>query len=524
MKGMFSKWVFLLMVSAGAGTARAQFEYLAENGQATITRYVGDESVVVVPARIDELPVTKIGSEAFRARPVTSVTLPFSVRTIGAMAFLDCAQLTSITLPPGLLEIQEAAFAGCAALTSISLPDGLTVIWNATFIGCRALESIVIPNNVRQIGGSAFLGCVNLRNLTLSSNLEGIGGQAFDGCASLTSVALPNGLQRVFHSAFAGTRLGEVTIPDSVRILAPGAFGGIATLTSVDVPASVLELDRAFAACVALQAINVDPANPNYTSNDGVLFNKAQTRLIDYPAGKPGPYEIPGSVREIGGGAFAAAAALRELTIPPTVISMETSVFSGSSLRSVTISAPISRLPGGIFVDCRDLLSVDLPEGIEVIEGWAFERCRSLRTLTIPSTVREVGYWAFAFCPELKAVLFKGDYPALNESFPYLYSSVPLVFYLPGAQGWANTIPGVTVQPWNPGISTSDSQFGIVDGAFQMRITGAPGTPAVIQAASLQLDDWRDVANITLPEEGALYQENQPASPSSGRIFRIRFP
>jgi hypothetical protein len=60
----------------------------------------------------------------------------------------------------------------------------------------------------------------------------------------------------------------------------------------------------------------VDSLNLAYSSAEGVLFNKAQSVLIEYPAGKAGPYTIPNRVTSIGGGAFESCTGLTSITIP----------------------------------------------------------------------------------------------------------------------------------------------------------------------------------------------------------------
>ena len=79
-----------------------------------------------------------------------------------------------------------------------------------------------------------------------------------------------------------------MTIPGTVGSLPVTSIGG-----------------EAFFDCSSLSAITVDASNPAYSSVDGVLFDKNQTALIVYPAGKVGGYTIPNSVTSIGDAAFA---------------------------------------------------------------------------------------------------------------------------------------------------------------------------------------------------------------------------
>src|SRR5690606_25546617 len=109
-------------------------------------------------------------------------------------------------------------------------------------------------------------------------NVESIGQEAFYQCVSLSSVVWTDELESIGDRAFLGcTSLGSVTI-------GPG-------LTSIG--------SQAFAGCTALRSIEVSDLNPNYSSLNGVLFDKDQTMLIQYSGGDAGAYVIPDSVREV---------------------------------------------------------------------------------------------------------------------------------------------------------------------------------------------------------------------------------
>jgi hypothetical protein len=87
-----------------------------------------------------------------------------------------------------------------------------------------------------------------------------------------------------------------------------------------------------------LTSINVDNANPNYSSDGGVLYNKNKTTLIQYPGGKQGAFSIPTSVTNIGSYAFIACSSLTSITIPTSVASIGLDAFSRcSSLRNVVV-------------------------------------------------------------------------------------------------------------------------------------------------------------------------------------------
>src|SRR5262249_12188647 len=99
--------------------------------------------------------------------------------------------------------------------------------------------------------------------------------------------------------------LPAVTIPNSVTSIGDGAFNFCNRLTNVVIPESVTNLGISpFGSCAGLRGITVDALNPAYTSVDGVVFDKGQGTLIQYPSGKASNYTIPNSVTNIQQSAF----------------------------------------------------------------------------------------------------------------------------------------------------------------------------------------------------------------------------
>ncbi len=99
--------------------------------------------------------------------------------------------------------ISDYAFAWCGALTSITIPNSIMSIGANAFIGC-GLTSITIPNSVINIGGYTFEGCYNLKHVTIGNSVRSIGIRAFYGCSGLTSVMIPNSVKSIWGGAFVG--------------------------------------------------------------------------------------------------------------------------------------------------------------------------------------------------------------------------------------------------------------------------------------------------------------------------------
>ena len=132
----------------------------------TITKYVESDTVVVIPSKINGVPVETIGNTAFQNSAVTSVTIPDSVTAIYSGAFANCSQLTNISIPNSVTFIGFSTFEHCTSLKSITLPSSLRSISEALFFGCSQLTTIHIPVSVTSIGNNAFADCPSLMTVT----------------------------------------------------------------------------------------------------------------------------------------------------------------------------------------------------------------------------------------------------------------------------------------------------------------------------------------------------------------------
>ena len=283
---------------------------------------------VVIPSSISydskTYSVTFIDEDAFDSCDIISITIPDSVTSIGDGAFHSCDKLVSVlfTGAPKITEIPRIAFTSCPALESINIPSSVTRIGSQAFKYCSSLTTITIPSSVTEIEFSAFEGCSSLTSITIPSRVIKIEVQTFRNCSSLTTI----------------------TIPSSVKSISSAAFGG----------------------CNSLTEINVDENNENYSDIDGVLFNKEQTEILQYPAGKTATtYDIPAGVTIIGSYAFDGCSNLATITIPSGV----------TSLGSYT------------FRNCSSLTSITIPSSVTTIEVDAFEGCTNLKTVYCDSVV-----------------------------------------------------------------------------------------------------------------------------------------
>jgi hypothetical protein len=229
-------WIALIVIAiipiyAQQYDSEKDFQIDWDNGGGVkITRYVGSKTEVRIPTRIQNNPVTAIGSNAFEGkRNITKITIPDSVTRIGNMAFFGCSNLTSINIPYKVTEIGGGAFAECTRLTSINLPNGITEIDGNTFGKCASLKSITIPEYVTEIGEYAFSECTSLTSVIIPNSVKNIGGRAFWGCKNLSSVTIPRSIEARFIGDEAFLKCDNLTtVIFQGRIQQPyyGSFSG----------------------------------------------------------------------------------------------------------------------------------------------------------------------------------------------------------------------------------------------------------------------------------------------------------
>ena len=327
---------------------------------------------------------------------------------------------------------------GKTVLKNIVFPSTLTSVGQYAFYGCSGLAgAITIPNSVTSIETYAFYNCTSITDFKLSTSLVSLGDFALMYCNSVATFNLP------------------------------------ATLTNIGF--------RPFGYCTNHNYFVVDPANPNYSSPDGVLYNKDLTKLVYLPCGRSGTYLIQSNVQTIGSNAFYGCNLLTTITIPNNLTTIESRGFgynnllssfiaetsqpyfsvadgvlfnknqtelivcpSGKSgnysipvtvnkiresafircakLTNIVIPQNVSKIDTCAFFYCSGLTGISIPETVSYFGGYAFYACMKLNSVTIPSITTHIGTSAFAYCNALNSIY-------ASPAIPVNLTSSPSVFY-----------------------------------------------------------------------------------------------
>ena len=386
--------------------------------------------------------LTSIGQEAFSRCGLTGIELPNSVTSIEKRAFYACMGLTSVKLSSSLTSMGNGVFWDCKSLTDVSVdennenyssldgvlfnkqktellyyptgktgayrvPDGVTGIGDSAFEDCTNLTGIEFPDGFTSIGNSSFKGCSSLADVKLPNSLTQMGLYAFENCSSLTSVELPGGLTYIPMNAFRMcSSLTSIEFPSSLTEIESNAFELCSSLTSVELPGGLTYMGSSiFGNCNSLTDISIDESNEKYSSVDGVLFNKAKTKLLSCPAGRTGQFQVPEDVFAIESGAFKGCSSLTDIKLPEDLRTIGYWAFSGcSGLTGIELPDTVTSLGGYAFENCSALTGLELPEKITGIAEDTFLGCNNLTGIRLPDGVTSIGNEAFSGCSNMKYI------------------------------------------------------------------------------------------------------------------------
>lgn len=329
----------------------------------TLTLAIGDAAFRGCLSLANEfaLPAytTSIGNNAFNSTGLVNFVIPEGVTSIGYGAFAWCESLTSVefkcksavTLEAGTNNSKTGkpgVFANCILLESITLPATLTAVPAYAFYECTSLSDVnftpvtettgegagqttVTYYNLNKIGNYAFRYCNALEEIFIPKSVTSIGNSAFEG----KSATDPGSLSTITFElgGTAGLEIGTTVFknqPQLTSITFPARLSkmlGKGPITTSNIGTSAaLAFATFFEGCNDLAAINVaveEGITGNFTSLDGVLYNKDKTILLYCPVANVGTYvggtptyeiTVPTSVKMVASKAFFLNTRLKTVT------------------------------------------------------------------------------------------------------------------------------------------------------------------------------------------------------------------
>jgi hypothetical protein len=419
--------VLLLIFTSANRSLRAQYSFRTNNGAILVEKYTGPGGLVEIPSVVGGMPVVAILPSAFAERPVSRVIIPNTITNIAANAFAYCFDLEAFVVDPAneyyaslgnvlfnkgvteMLVYPSAKLAGPYAI-----PSTVTNIAAEACFRNPYLSRLVIPDSVRTIQAGAFQRCESLAEISFGRGLVSIGAFAFAG-TRIPQLETPPSLQVIEDYAFADTSLTNVTLSEGIQRLGKNVFSPY--VRRIHLPASLVQLGRpAFANCGWLEAITVDPLNPNFCDVEGALFNREKRTIIQFPVTRNlTRYDVPSTVNVIGAGAFHGTSAV-EVSMGDSVTTIEAQAFMASRLTNVILGPRVTTIGSNAFNLSIYLTSVRIPASVTTIESGAFSSCGGLGKVVFEGAPVSFGAEVFRFAYSITNVDL-GTMTAVPNSF-----------------------------------------------------------------------------------------------------------
>lgn len=201
----------------------------------------------------------------------TDIIIPYGITETGNFCFQDGNNIKSIVIPDTVRKIGRFAFEYCRNIKNINIPESVNIIEDYAFSYCESLEYIYIPESVKYIGDNIFNGCKNLKKIDISEknpNYIIIDNVLFSrNMSNLLSYtaskpdkyySVPESVIRIGSSAFSGSSLERIDLPESLNTIEHLAFSGCENLKNIKVSGNIVSLSSmTFLDCKNLRSVDI---------------------------------------------------------------------------------------------------------------------------------------------------------------------------------------------------------------------------------------------------------------------------
>ena len=406
--------------------------------------------------------IVSIEANAFKDGHITSITIPKSVTEIKSGAFGQMSYLTAINVDAAnpnfrsdngvLIEKKDskewvAAYPLARPDAEYTVPEGVYGVYTNAFQRASYLTKITLPASLKESPSTeefnGYTSAQNLREIAVAAgntafkSVDGVllsadgkkliaypngkagspstnpAYQGVTGQPDASVYKIPDGVESIEQAAFAQVNGLTAIDLNGVKKLAKGAFDKAVKLRNVLLGPSVDTIeDGAFGGNNDLAAFDVDPANPNYTADNGVIYTKNKEELVLFPAGKAGEYTTLPTTKKIRNRAFYYAQKVTKVNFNSNLEVIDNDAFQATTkLENITFEAPAKIKTIGTFAfQGSGLTELNIPASLEVVSWSAFGSTK-LKKVTVAdgSQLQSINTGAFNGCKDLEEFTFEGS-------------------------------------------------------------------------------------------------------------------
>lgn len=377
-----------------------------------------NKTATLVTANVNDVPKLTEGAELTIPETIDVNGTTYTVTTLYASCLstsAGCPLLKSITLPSTVKTIGANAFKGQSMLTSVYFPD-IETIGEGAFAGCTSLKEayLGIYTTVTSTDGyfSIFDNDVPLDKLTLSRaetdksihDKDDVKGVIFQYLTNLKELHLP-ALKTLKWSGAINNYKALTTIDAPLlENIKTGTFSNCNNLDSVYLPSVKTIESGGFTSCAKLRGIYC----PACTSV-GVQFvsNSPNLKTINFPG-----------MTTVGAQWFSSGLSSVTTIILPNAESIGNDAFQGCISLTKLDAPKVKTIGSSAFSYCSSLTSVDMPN-VTSIGSTAFRQCTKLSSVNLPKLQSMYGE------------SFDGDVLLTELHLPKLTTLLSCGFYIP---------------------------------------------------------------------------------------------
>ena len=217
-------------------------------------------------------------------------------------------------------------------------------------------------------------------------------------------------------SAFEGSKVNSIVIPDTVNRIGDKAFANCHNLQSFTLGANAVNVDfhSVFTGTTRIDNFNISPYNPRYDSRDNcnaVVDTLTNTIVKGFENST-----CPDTIKTIGPSAFQGLSGMTQYTFGANVETIGEKAFDHCpSLNVINIPDSVISIANSAFTYCSNATVLTLGENVETIGNYAFNYCSSLTGVTFPGSVKTIGKYAFSGCSKLSAITIHDGVTSIGD-------------------------------------------------------------------------------------------------------------